>query len=72
MRRRVRLGLLIAIAALYVISVPWYRADDAEVRVVFGLPDWVAMALGCYGLVAVLNSIAWWLTEIRDDVGEDS
>jgi hypothetical protein len=67
MRSRVRTGLLIAIAALYVLSVPWYRETGADVAFVFGLPDWVAVALGCYALVAVLNSVAWLLTEVPEE-----
>ena len=31
-----------------------------------GLPDWVALALLCYVAVAVLNSIAWRMTEVVD------
>ncbi len=59
--------LLIAIGVLYVISVPWYRETGAEVAIVFGLPDWVAWALGCYVLVAILNAIAWLLTEMGEE-----
>jgi hypothetical protein len=59
--------LLVAIGVLYVFSIPWYRAEDAPLRLVLGLPDWVAVALGCYAAVAVLNSIAWLLTDVRDD-----
>jgi hypothetical protein len=51
---------------LYVLSVPWYRAPGQTTRMIGGLPDWVAVALGCYGLVAVLNAIAWMLTDIPD------
>ena len=65
-RQRARLALLGAIGVLYVVSVPWYRDDDAPLRVWFGLPDWVAVALGCYIGVAVLNAIAWWLTDIPE------
>ena len=60
-------GLLGAIALLYVVSIPWYRQTAAVPDVVWGLPDWVAVALGCYVAVAVLNSLAWWLTEVRDE-----
>ncbi|MGY8805028.1 MAG: hypothetical protein ACKVK6_12425 [bacterium] len=45
-RARVRRLLLAGIAVLYVVSVPWYRETDAPLRVWFGLPDWVAVALG--------------------------
>jgi hypothetical protein len=59
--------LLGAIAVLYGLSIPWYRPDDAPLRIVIGLPDWVAVALLCYVGVAVLNCVAWMLTEVRDD-----
>jgi len=62
--RRVLLGL---IAFLYVMSVPWYRATDAPLKLQFGLPDWVAVAIACYVAVAVLNAFAWRLTEIPDE-----
>ena len=62
-----RMILLVAIGVLYMLSIPWYRAEDAPLRLVLGLPDWVAVALGCYAAVAVLNSIAWLLTDVRDD-----
>lgn len=65
-RQGLRRGLLAAIALLYVISVPWYRDAEAPLQVWFGLPDWVAVALGCYVAVAVLNAIAWRLTDISD------
>jgi len=58
--------LLALIGVLYVASVPWYRADDAPLRLWLGLPDWVATALGCYVVAAVLNAWAWWLTDVRD------
>lgn len=66
-RRRLRRGLLLAIGILYLLSVPWYRATDAPLRIVFGVPDWVAVALGCYLLVAILNAIAWLNTEIPEE-----
>ena len=59
--------LLAVIAGLYVLSIPWYRGAGEPARVVFGLPDWVAVALGCYVAVAVLNSVAWLLTEVPDE-----
>jgi multidrug efflux pump subunit AcrB len=65
-RRRQRLALLATIVVLYVISVPWYRSVDAPLSIWFGLPDWVAVALGCYVLTAALNSIAWALTDVHD------
>ena len=69
-RARVRRLLLAGIAVLYVFSVPWYRETDAPLRVWFGLPDWVAVALGCYIGVAVLNAMAWRLTDIPDQYVE--
>jgi hypothetical protein len=59
-------ALLALIGLLYVLSIPWYRASDQTPSVLFGLPDWVAVALACYIGVAVLNSIAWALTDIAD------
>ncbi len=63
---RLRAGLLGMIAVLYLLSVPWYRADDQPLRLLFGLPDWVAVAVLCYGLIAVLNSVAWSRTVVDD------
>jgi hypothetical protein len=65
-RRRLRLWLLGAIGVLYVVSVPWYRSPDAPLRLWLGLPDWVAVALVCYVLTALLNSAAWLLTDVHD------
>jgi hypothetical protein len=65
-RRRVRRLLLALIALLYVASVPWYRSADDAPRLVFGLPDWVAVALACYVAAAFLNAGAWLLTELHD------
>ncbi|MCP4024851.1 MAG: hypothetical protein GY736_00855, partial [Sphingomonas sp.] len=48
---------------------PWYRETGAPIDIVFGLPDWVAIALGCYIGVAILNAIAWRLTEVSDGEG---
>jgi hypothetical protein len=67
-RRRIRAVLLAAIGVLFVLSVPWYRASDAELQIRFGLPDWVAVALGCYVGVAILNAIAWLLTDVPDRI----
>ena len=71
-RRRVRTGLLWAIAALYVISIPWYRTAGGVPSVIGGLPDWVAVALGCYAVVAVLNAIAWLVAEIPERDEDDT
>ena len=65
-RSRLRLALLAVIGARYVISVPWYREAGATPELWLGLPDWVAVALVCYVSVAILNSAAWLLTELRD------
>jgi hypothetical protein len=65
-RDRLRRGLLLCVAALYVVSVPWYRSSESEVTLWLGLPDWVALALACYIACAVLNSLAWLLAEIPD------
>jgi hypothetical protein len=34
----------------------------------FGLPDWVAVALGCYLAAAFCNALAWLLTDVPDDL----
>ncbi len=73
-RRCVRRVLLGLVAGLYLLSIPWYRESGASAPLVFGLPDWVAVALGCYVAVAILNSIAWLLTDVQDpeDPGGDA
>ncbi len=38
---------------------------------VLGMPDWVAVAIGCYVLAAVLNAVAWLLTDVEDRGPED-
>jgi hypothetical protein len=67
MRARARTGLLLAIAALFIVSVPWYRKTGAPVEIVWGLPDWVVVALACYVAVAVLNGLAWLLSEMPNE-----
>ena len=62
--------LLVMIVALFAVSIPWYREAGGLPETVFGLPDWVAVALGCYVAVALLNCVAWLLTDVRDP-GED-
>jgi hypothetical protein len=69
-RRRSRAWLLATIGVLFVVSVPWYRSADAPLRLWLGLPDWVAVALVCYVLTALLNSAAWLLTDVND--GDDA
>ena len=66
MRGRLRAGLLVAIGILYAVSIPWYRTTGAEPAWILGLPDWVSVALGCYLGVALLNALAWLLTEIPE------
>ena len=53
--------ILLGILLLFVASVPWYRETGAPVTIVFGLPDWVAVAIGCYAAIAILNCVAWLL-----------
>jgi hypothetical protein len=65
-RARLRGAILGVIGALYILSIPWYRESDAEATTVFGFPDWVAVSIGCYLAIAVLNSIAWLLTDVSD------
>ena len=55
--------LIALIGLLYVASVPWYRDPDAPLRIVFGLPDWVAVAVACYAGAACLNAMAWLLSD---------
>jgi hypothetical protein len=62
---------MILIAVLYIISVPWYREEEAPLRLWLGLPDWVAVALLCYVGVALVNAVAWSVAEVPDAV-EDS
>ncbi len=57
-------------ALCYLVSIPWYRSESQDVRVVLGLPDWVAIALGCYVAAALLNALAWLLTDVPDEVAE--
>ena len=74
-RAALRRILLAAIALLYVLSIPWYRAGGEAAGIVAGLPSWVTLALACYVGVAILNSLAWLLTDIPDATppeGEDA
>ena len=66
MRARIRRALLIAIGVLYLLSVPRYRQTGSAVTFIWGLPDWVALALACYVGVAILNCAAWLLTEMPE------
>jgi len=69
-RRRLRRACFVGIAGCYVLSVPWYRAGDLPLTTVVGLPNWVAVALGCYVVAAALNALAWCLADVRDDAGD--
>jgi len=71
LRRTLRRSVFVAIGLLYLVSVPWYRATGAPVAIVAGLPDWVAVAIACYIAVAVLNGVAWMLTEVPEPPPED-
>jgi len=63
--RRVRAALLTAIGVLYALSIPWYSAGDPSARL-FGLPRWVGVALACYVAAAILNAVAWLITDVPD------
>ncbi len=65
-RRSLHRACMVLIVLLYIVSVPWYRDDGAPLRIWFGLPDWVAVALLCYVGVAIVNAVAWSVTEISD------
>ncbi len=65
-RRALRRSLLGVIATLYVISIPWYRPSGQLPELWWGFPDWVATALICYVAVALLNSLAWLLTDVPE------
>jgi len=62
--------LLVAIGVLYALSIPWYRSGG-EVGRLFGWPDWVAISVGCYVAVAILNCAAWLLTDVPDVLPDD-
>ena len=65
-RGRLRAALLAAIGVLYLVSIPWYREGGSETGLLWGLPSWVTVAIGCYLLAACANALAWWLTDIPD------
>ena len=71
-RRLVHRLCMILIGLLYIFSIPWYRESDAPLRVWLGLPDWVAVALLCYVGVAIVNGVAWSMTDISDGTPEGS
>lgn len=68
LRARLRRWLLAGIGGLYALSVPWYRTAADSSSIVLGLPDWVAVAVGCYVAIAALNAVAWTLTDVPDDL----
>ena len=68
--RPLRRVLLSLIGLLYAASIPWYRGDAPPARI-FGLPDWVAVAILCYAVAAILNSAAWLLTDIPEPIDAD-
>ena len=68
--RPLRRVLLCLIGLLYAASIPWYRGDAPPARI-FGLPDWVAVAVLCYAAAAILNSAAWLLTDIPESIDAD-
>lgn len=70
MRRGIRRALLVLIAVVFVLSIPWYREAGAEPGIWLGLPDWVAVALLCYLAAAALNAAAWFFTEIPEPPSE--
>ena len=71
-RTRLRGALLAVIGILYVVSIPWYRESGADSNTLFGFPDWVAVSIGCYFAIAILNSIAWLLTDVPDAVDSEA
>jgi hypothetical protein len=70
-RRRLRRVCFAGIAACYVLAVPWYRSGAAPPAIVAGLPDWVAVALGCYVVAGALNAVAWCLADVPDHAGAE-
>jgi hypothetical protein len=68
--RPLRRVLLCLIGLLYAASIPWYRGDAPPARI-FGLPDWVAVAVLCYAAAAILNAAAWLLTEFSEPIDAD-
>ena len=60
MTNRLRVFLLtLAFAALYALSIPWYRTPGSLPAIWFGLPDWVVVATVAHVLVAALCSLVW-------------
>ena len=67
LRRNLRRLLLVVVAVLYAVSIPWYRETSDYDVFWLGLPDWVGVALLCYIAAAVCNACAWLLTDVRDE-----
>jgi len=65
--RTLRGILLFLVGVLFVLSIPWYRRGGDEAELWLGLPDWVTVALLCYAGAALLNAIAWLLTDVPDE-----
>ena len=65
--RTLRRLLLAVVGVLYVLSIPWYRRGGDAAELWLGLPDWVTVALLCYAGAALLNALAWLLTDVPDD-----
>ena len=61
-----RIVLLALIALLYLVSIPWYRESGVSTPLWLGLPEWVSVAVVCYAGAAVLNALAWLLTDIPE------
>ena len=70
-RARTRSLLLVAIALLYVFSIPWYRESGASPEIWWGLPDWVTVAVLCYAAAAVCNACAWLLPAMPEEEDGD-
>lgn len=70
MSATVRRICLVVIGVLYVVSIPWYRKSGEAPAIWLGLPDWVAVSVLCYVAVAVLNAVAWGVTDVPDALPE--
>ncbi len=46
---------------------PLVPGRRGALRIWLGLPDWVAVALLCYLAAAVVNAVAWLITDVPDD-----
>ena len=66
-RRRIYWTCMAVIGLLYLLSVPWYRDANQPLTLWLGLPDWVAVSVLCYVAVAVVNALAWIVTDVPDE-----